>query len=173
MELMIDSPAKEELAQKLCTLLTEQGALLRELAVSYGVRVAERRMIKSPSDAFDFVLPTMSVLEQEEVHVILLDAKNQVLTIEIVTRGGINMSMVSPPIVFREAVRQNAVSLILCHNHPSGVPEPSPEDLEVTRMLVAAGKIMGIEVLDHLIVGGKRYVSLKERNPVLFDVKGV
>ncbi|ACX52636.1 DNA repair protein RadC [Ammonifex degensii KC4] len=128
------------------------------------LEVSSRPVINSPAAAAQLVVPTMAHLEQEEFRVILLDTKNQLLGIETVAVGGLNSAGVLPREVFRAAVRRSACALILVHNHPSGDPTPSGEDLALTRRLVQAGDLLGIEVLDHLIIGDNCYVSLKEAN---------
>ncbi len=106
----------------------------------------------------------MSFLEQEHLRVVLLNTKNQVLGISQVYIGNVNTSVVRAAEVFRPAVRQNCPSIIVVHNHPSGDPTPSPDDAAVTRQLVEAGKLLDIEMLDHIVIGsGNRFVSLKER----------
>jgi DNA repair protein RadC len=106
----------------------------------------------------------MSALEQEELRTIIVDTRNQVLKIHTVYVGSLNTAVVRIAEVFREAIRLNAAAIIALHNHPSGDPSPSPEDVHVTRLLVEAGKLLGIDVLDHLVIGqGGRWVSLKER----------
>lgn len=123
----------------------------------------EQATIHSPADAAALVQFDMSVLEQEELWVILLDTRNRVLHIEKVYRGSVNTSQVRIGELFRSAVRRNAAALVVVHNHPSGDPSPSPDDVAVTRAIVAAGKLLDIEVLDHLVIGMGRYASLKER----------
>lgn len=123
----------------------------------------ERQSIHSPADAAALVQFEMSVLEQEELHVILLDNRNRVLKIERVYRGSVNTSQVRVGELFKAAVRSNAPALIVVHNHPSGDPTPSPDDVAVTRAIVSAGKLLDIDVLDHLVIGRGSYVSLKER----------
>ncbi len=123
----------------------------------------ERPQIKSPADAANLLFLEMSVLEQEEMRVILLDTRNRVLAIETVYRGSLNMAVVRIGELFRAALKANAAAIILVHNHPSGDPTPSPEDLRLTRDAVQAGKLMSVEVLDHLVIGQGRYISLKER----------
>ncbi len=106
----------------------------------------------------------MSFLEQEHLRVMLLNTKNQVLGISQVYIGNVNTSVVRAAEVFRPAIRQNCPSIIVVHNHPSGDPTPSPEDVAVTQQLVEAGKLLDIEMLDHIVIGsGNRFVSLKER----------
>ena len=92
-----------------------------------------------------------------------LDTRNRLLDSETVYVGSLNASHIRVSEVFREAVKRNCASIIVVHNHPSGDPTPSPEDVEVTRQLVAAGNLLDIEVLDHLIIGQQRFVSLRER----------
>ncbi len=123
----------------------------------------ERPTIHSPADAAALVQFSMSVLEQEELHVILLDTRNRVLHIEPVYRGSVNTSQVRVGELFRSAVRRNATALVVVHNHPSGDPTPSPDDVAVTRAIVGAGKLLDIEVLDHLVIGRGSFISLKER----------
>ena len=105
----------------------------------------------------------MSLLQQEHLRVVLLDTKNHVLGTPTVYIGNLSMTMVRVSEVFREAIRQNAPAIIVVHNHPSGDPSPSPDDVAVTKRIVNAGKGLDIEVLDHLIIGQQRYVSMKER----------
>lgn len=123
----------------------------------------ERPSIHSPADAAALVQFSMSALEQEELRVILLDTRNRVLHIDSIYRGSVNTSQVRIGELFKSAVRRNAASLVVIHNHPSGDPTPSPDDVAVTRAVVAAGKLLDIEVLDHLVIGQGRFVSLKER----------
>ena len=123
----------------------------------------KRRQIRMPADAAELLVPEMSVLDQEQLRVVVLNTKNQVISIEVVYQGNLNSTVVRIGELFKEAVRRNGASVILAHNHPSGSLEPSPEDLEVTRQTVKAGKLLEIEVLDHLIIGqGGEYRSLKE-----------
>ncbi len=125
---------------------------------------AERLRIKSPADAANLLLADMGALEQEELRTIIVDTKNQLLKIHTVYVGSLNTAVVRIAEVFREAVRLNAAALIVVHNHPSGDVSPSPEDVQVTRQLVEAGKLLSIDVLDHLVLGqGGRWLSLKER----------
>jgi DNA repair protein RadC len=105
----------------------------------------------------------MRDLQQEELRVILLDTRNRVLGIETIYRGSLNTSVVRVGEIFRPAIEAPAAAIILVHNHPSGEVAPSPEDLTVTRQCAQAGKLLDVELLDHLIVGGGRYASLKER----------
>jgi len=137
-------------------------------AIELGRRLAaeapeERPAVHSPQDAADLVRYEMSALEQEELHVLLLDNRNRVLHIEPVYRGSVNSSQVRVGELFKAAIRRNAAALIVAHNHPSGDPTPSPDDVAVTRAIVQAGKLLDIDVLDHLVIAGGKFVSLKER----------
>jgi DNA repair protein RadC len=123
----------------------------------------ERPTIHSPADAASLVQYEMSALEQEELRVILLDTRNRVLDISSVYRGSLNSSQIRVGELFKTAVRRNCAALIVVHNHPSGDPAPSPDDIAITRAIVQAGKLLDVEVLDHLVIGRGRYVSLKER----------
>jgi DNA repair protein RadC len=132
----------------------------RRLAV---LQPEERTQIRSPGDAAKLVMLDMSFLQQEHLRVILLDTKNHVIHIERVYQGSVNMSVVRTAEVFRAAVSRNSPSVIIVHNHPSGDPTPSPEDVRTTEQLVQAGKCLDIDVLDHLIIGHQRFISMKER----------
>jgi DNA repair protein RadC len=122
-----------------------------------------RARINSPSDAAQLLLYEMSRLEQEHLRVILLDTRNQVKRIDTIYIGSLNAAVVRVAELFRPAIRHSAAAIILVHNHPSGDPSPSSEDVRMTREVVKAGKLLDIELLDHLIIGGGRFVSLKER----------
>lgn len=124
---------------------------------------AERPAIHSPKDAAEMVSYEMSALEQEHLRVFLLNTRNQVMDIVEIYRGSLNSSQVRVGELFKAAVRRSAAAIIVAHNHPSGDPSPSPDDIAVTRAIVQAGKLLDIEVLDHLIIGQGRFVSLKER----------
>lgn len=124
----------------------------------------ERVVINCSQDVANLVMGEMASLEQEHLKVLLLNTKNEVLSIQEIYVGNVNTSVVRPAEVIRPAVRDNATSVIVVHNHPSGDPAPSPEDVSITRQLVDAGKLLGVELLDHLVIGsGNRYVSLKDK----------
>lgn len=123
----------------------------------------ERYVIRSPEDGANYVMEEMRFLRQEHFVCLYLNTKNQVIHKQTVFIGSLNSSIVHPREVFREALRRSAASIICLHNHPSGDPTPSREDIEVTKRLSECGKLIGIEVLDHIIIGDKRYVSLKEK----------
>src|SRR5436190_3100952 len=105
----------------------------------------------------------MGLLDQETLRVVILNTKNQVIKFSDVYRGSLNSSLVRIAEVFKEAIRVNAAAIIVAHNHPSGDPTPSPEDVRVTEEIVSAGKLLEIEVLDHLIIGERKFVSLREK----------
>jgi DNA repair protein RadC len=123
----------------------------------------ERPSVSSPSDAAALVQYEMSALEQEHLRVILLDRRNRVLEIVEVYKGSVNSSQVRVGELFKDAIRTNASAVIVVHNHPSGDPTPSPDDVAVTRAIVQAGKLLDVEVLDHMVIGQGKWVSLKER----------
>jgi len=123
----------------------------------------ERPSINSPADAAALVSYEMSALEQEHLRVILLDRRNRVMETVEVYKGSVNSSQVRVGELFKEAVRKNASAIVVIHNHPSGDPTPSPDDVAVTRAIVQAGKLLDVDVLDHLVIGQGRWVSLKER----------
>ena len=122
-----------------------------------------RPQVRSPADAANLLMGEMGLLEQEHLRTLLLDTKNHVLGSPTIYVGSINTSLIRVAEIFREAIKANCAGIIVAHNHPSGDPTPSPEDVAVTEQIVAAGKLLDIEVLDHLIIGHQRYVSLKER----------
>jgi len=123
----------------------------------------ERPQIASPADAAK-LLSDMSRLEQEEMRTLLLDTKNRVLGRARVYQGSVHTTVVRIAELFRDAVRQNATGILLAHNHPSGDPTPSPEDAAITREIIKAGKLLDIDVVDHLVIGAQgKFVSLKER----------
>lgn len=119
-------------------------------------------LIQSPNDVFDTV-KSMGLLEQEEMWVLNLNSRNRLMNITRLYRGSTNSSQVRLAELFRGAIMNNAVTVILVHNHPSGDPTPSTEDIAISRAAIQAGKILDLEVLDHIVVGRDRHVSLKER----------
>ena len=138
-------------------------------ALELGRRIAslapeERARISCPQDAASLLIAEMEQLVQETLVVLLLNTRNQVVARRTIYIGTVNSSAVRPAEVLRPAIRENAPSIIVAHNHPSGDPTPSPEDISVTRDLAAAGKLLDIELLDHLVIGhGGRFTSLKEK----------
>ena len=146
----------------------QQTAVRLKAALALGLRLQEppgdRPVINSPADAAALVQQEMSLLQQESLKVILLDTRNRLLDITEIYHGSVNSSQVRIAEVFKPAIQRMAPAILVCHNHPSGCTDPSPDDLAVTRAMVQAGKLLDIQLLDHLIIGGGRFVSLKERN---------
>ncbi|NLS78762.1 MAG: DNA repair protein RadC [Chloroflexi bacterium] len=122
-----------------------------------------RPQIKSPADAANLLLAEMGFLEQEQMRVLLLDTKHRVMGTPTIYVGSLNTSVIRIAELFREAVKQNCAAIIVAHNHPSGDTSPSPEDIAVTQQIYSAGRLLDIDVLDHLIIGQQRFLSLKER----------
>lgn len=123
----------------------------------------EKPIIDHPEGAANLVQYEMSILEQEELWILLLDTRSRVIETVKLYRGSVNTTQVRIGEIFRAAVRHNATAFIVVHNHPSGDPTPSPDDVRITRSIIEAGKLMDIELLDHLVIGRNRWVSLKER----------
>ncbi|MFC0164878.1 MULTISPECIES: RadC family protein [Bacillus] len=123
----------------------------------------DRYVIRTPEDGAKYLMEDLRFLNQEHFVVMFLNTKNQIIHKQTIFIGSLNASIVHPREVFKEAVKRSAASLICAHNHPSGDPSPSREDIEVTKRLCDCGKMIGIEVLDHLIIGDQKYVSLKEK----------
>jgi len=138
-------------------------------ALELGRRIAvsspdARPAINSPAEAANLLMYELSAADQEYLYVILLDTRNRLIGQPLeVYHGSLNTSLIRVGEVFREAVKANAAGVIVVHNHPSGDPSPSPEDVAVTRALIEAGKLLDVDVLDHLVIGRHRFVSLKER----------
>jgi DNA repair protein RadC len=148
--------------------IAEAKAAALVAAIELGRRLSlqapeERPTISSPADAAALVQYEMSALEQEHLRAILVNTRNQVLDIVELYRGSLNASPVRVAEVFKPAIRANAAALILVHNHPSGDPAPSPDDLALTKAVREAGLLLDIELLDHLVIGQGRYVSMKEQ----------
>jgi DNA repair protein RadC len=123
----------------------------------------DRAVIRSPQDVFNLLGAEMGLLDQEHLRVLLLNTKNEVLATQEIYKGSVNSDQVRVAELLRPAVRQNYPSLIMVHNHPSGDPSPSPEDILVTREVRASIQLMDIELLDHVIIGAQKHVSLKEK----------
>jgi DNA repair protein RadC len=137
-------------------------------AVELGRRVAnlafaDRYVIRSPEDGAKYMMDEMRFLTQEHFVCLYLNTKNQVIHKQTIFIGSLNASIVHPREVYREALRRSAASIICLHNHPSGDPGPSREDIDVTKRLAECGKIIGVDLLDHLIIGENKFVSLKEK----------
>ena len=126
-------------------------------------RPEERPQLTSPADAANLLMPDMVHLDRETLRLVLLDTRNRVMSTPTLYVGSLNSSVVRVGELFKAAIRENAAAIIVAHNHPSGDPNPSPEDVAVTRQIVQAGRLIDIPVLDHIVIGHQRYVSLKER----------
>ena len=123
----------------------------------------DRPQVLSPAEAAELLMAEMGLLEQEQLRTILLDTRNTVIGIPIIYQGSLNSAAIRVGEMFRHAIKANAAAMIVAHNHPSGDPAPSPEDVRVTRSIVEAGKLLDIDVLDHVVIGHQRFVSMKER----------
>jgi DNA repair protein RadC len=138
--------------------------ICEELNAIYHSRPTDRPVINSQYAAVDLLRPFISHLDHEEFWVVLLDTKNRVQKLVQLYKGTVSTANVRVAEVFRIPIIENSRSILIAHNHPSGDPTPSPEDVNVTHAIVKAGKLLEIEVLDHLVIGsGERWVSLKER----------
>ena len=137
-------------------------------AVELGKRLRNYRndnkiKINSPEDIADLVMEEMRYLKKEHLKVIFLNTKNVVIDVKDLSIGSLNASVVHPREIFSEAIRRSSASIIICHNHPSGDPASSQEDINITRRLFEVGKLVGIDLLDHVIIGDGSYISLKEK----------
>ncbi|UTR11239.1 DNA repair protein RadC [Evansella sp. LMS18] len=146
----------------------EAKAVQLKAAIELGKRISkftieDRYTIRSPEDVANYVMEEMRHLTQEHFVALYLNTKNHVLHKQTVFIGSLNASIVHPREVFKEAFRYSAASIVCLHNHPSGDVSPSHEDIEVTKRLVECGRMLGIDVLDHVIIGDKRFCSLKEK----------
>jgi DNA repair protein RadC len=130
---------------------------------SASAQTEEKTVIRSPQDAASLVMSDMGALQQEHLRVMLLNSKNHLISIHEVYKGNVNASTIRTSELFHNAVRENCPAVIVIHNHPSGEPEPSNDDIIATEHMVKGGKALDIEVLDHIIIGDHKFVSLKER----------
>jgi DNA repair protein RadC len=126
-------------------------------------RSDQKYKITSPADAAELVMEDMRYLKKEHLKVIFLNTKNYVIDIKDLSIGSLNASVVHPREIYSEAIRKSCSSIIICHNHPSGDPSESQEDINITRRLYEVGKLVGIELLDHVIIGDGNFISLKEK----------
>lgn len=165
LKLLNDATIEELMAIK---GIGEAKGVLMLSAIELGKRMNQyksndRYIVRSPEDGADYVMEEMRSLNQEHFVVLFLNTKNQIIHRQTIFIGSLNSSIVHPREVYREAVKRSAASIIVAHNHPSGDPSPSQEDIHVTRRLVESGKMIGIELLDHLIIGDRKFISLKEK----------
>ncbi|GAF64074.1 DNA repair protein RadC [Bacillus sp. TS-2] len=164
---------KDATIEELCHLKGIGIAKAVELsaAVELGRRIhnmmpQERYVIRSPEDVSNYVMEDLRFLKQEHFIALYLNTKNQVIHRQTLFIGSLNASIVHPREVFKEALKRSSASIICLHNHPSGDPTPSREDIEVTVRLSQAGQLLGIELLDHVIIGDRQYISLKEQGHI-------
>jgi DNA repair protein RadC len=132
--------------------------LVKETSILY-----KNRRVSKPADAVNLVQEFLEDSDREHLIICCLDTKNQPTAIHTVSIGSLDSAIVHPREVFKAAILANSSSIIVCHNHPSGDPNPSREDVEISQRLIEAGNIIGISVLDHIIVGENRFFSLKEQ----------
>jgi DNA repair protein RadC len=165
---------KEAAIEELCTIkgIGKAKAVELSAAIELGRRIhslqpEERYVIRSPEDVSNYVMEDMRFLQQEHFDCLYLNTKNQVLHRKTVFIGSLNASICHPREIFKEAIKRSAASVICLHNHPSGDPAPSREDIDVTKRLAESGKVLGIELLDHIIIGDRRFISLKEQGYVI------
>ncbi|WEK55354.1 MAG: DNA repair protein RadC [Candidatus Cohnella colombiensis] len=143
-------------------------ALELKASIELGRRIARSQLpemfkITCPQDAADLLMEEMRHLREEHFVCLFLNSKNQVIGRQTLSIGSLNASIVHPREVFRAAIRRSSASILCAHNHPSGDPTPSPEDIQITKRLADAGELIGIELLDHLVIGDNRFISLKEK----------
>lgn len=165
----INNAGMEELCSSASGMGQAKSAQIKA-ALELGKRLSQQDSavvrIKSPQDVAAWVMEELRYLQHEQFKVLLLNTKNVIIACEEVSRGSLNASIVHPREVFSRAIKRSAAAIILVHNHPSGDPTPSQEDLNVTRRLVEVGRLVGIDVLDHLIIGDGVFCSLKEKGYV-------
>ena len=140
-------------------------------AIEIGLRLAQkpstdRVVIRTPAQAANYAMPILRYKSKEHFHIMLLDTKKQLIAFPLISVGTLNASIVHPREVFRTALEYAASTIILCHNHPSGDATPSEEDINITNRLIEAGRILSVEVIDHIIIGDNKYTSLKSENMV-------
>ena len=147
--------------------LGEEKSCQVKAALELGIRLSKSRsvekpQIRTPTDAANLVMLDMAYLDHEQLRILILDTKNQVIDTIDRYKGTVNSSVLRASEIFRPAIIRNCPGVLLCHNHPSGDPTPSSEDLIVTKQLVEAGRLLDIELIDHLVIGDNRFVSIKE-----------
>jgi len=143
-------------------------AIQIKAALELGIRLLtfkaqEKKTIKTAEDVFNLLLPSMRYLDKEYFKALFLDTKNKILQLKDISIGSLNSSIVHPRELFKAAIKVSSAAIILAHNHPSGDPSPSQEDIEISKRLCQGGQLLGIKILDHIILGDNSYVSLKEK----------
>lgn len=162
----ISSPSVNDLKQVkgIGEVKATQVLALAELATRFNsFKSGEEHIVSSPKDVSNYMMRQMKGLKKEYFKLIMLNTKNIIISVKDISIGNLNSSIVHPREVFIEAIKLSSASVILCHNHPSGDPTPSKEDILITKRLKECGTLLGIEVLDHIIIGNKAYISLKEK----------
>lgn len=154
------TPSEAEMVDLMRRFLADASRLYE---VRTGKALTAALEIRTPRDAYEFLRLEMEPLDQEQLRTINLNTKNRIISSPLIYQATINATTIRIAEVFRPAIIDNATAIIVCHNHPSGSAEPSPEDVSVTAELVEAGKLLGVDVLDHLIIGKGSFVSLKDR----------
>lgn len=153
----------ELLAHEIDEDLAYRVAALLELTRRLSTPAEPGYQIRTPSDAVRLVRPTMRQLKREQMRVLALDTKNRVVFNGVAYQGTVNSSVLRVAELYRPAIVRNCPAIVVCHNHPSGDPEPSSEDIAVTEQLIQAGKLLEIELVDHIVIGEERYTSLREK----------
>ncbi len=170
--LILRTGTKEDSVLNLCDRLLKgigevkatQVLALAELATRFNsFKSGEEHIVSSPKDVSNYMMRQMKGLKKEYFKLIMLNTKNIIISVKDISIGNLNSSIVHPREVFIEAIKLSSASVILCHNHPSGDPTPSKEDILITKRLKECGTLLGIEVLDHIIIGNEAYISLKEK----------
>lgn len=156
MELLIVKEGEKRMPAKRVDIVSLR--MVKESSLLY-----KNRSVRSPQDGYKLFKQFLGELDREYFVVMCLDVKNQPTAINVCHIGSLNASIVHPREVMKTAILSNSASIIVAHNHPSGQPEPSQEDIDVTKRLVEAGSIIGIDVMDHLIIGEDTFISLKEK----------
>jgi len=162
----ISSPSINDLKQVkgIGEVKATQVLALAELATRFNsFKSGEEHIVSSPKDVSNYMMRQMKGLKKEYFKLIMLNTKNIIISVKDISIGNLNSSIVHPREVFIEAIKLSSASVILCHNHPSGDPTPSKEDILITKRLKECGTLLGIEVLDHIILGNEAYISLKEK----------
>ncbi len=155
-----------------------QRAAAIRAAIEFGKRVAmtsgfDRLQVKDPNTIGQMLQLDMGALDQEELRVVALDTKQRILCVDTVYVGSLNCSLIRVGELFKGAIRRNAACAILAHNHPSGDPQPSPEDLFITREAVQAGQLLDIDIIDHIVVASGGFISLRERYGDVWSKRGM
>jgi DNA repair protein RadC len=162
-DMSVSDLVQEGLTEREAERVVAAFGLARKLASS---QKGQPYIVRTPEDAARYMMEAMRYLPQEHFVVMHLDTKNQVVAHDTVFIGSLNASVAHPREIFRAAIKRNSAAIICFHNHPSGDPTPSPEDADITRRLVETGRIMGIEVLDHIIIGDGTFISMKMRGMI-------